>query len=424
MKKLMSNKFTFKNVFYSDRAMLLLSVIISFVLWFFLAVGDTEGKPVTISDIPINVNLSDAAVEDGLKVFGGQDTKAEVSVTGSRIIVGQLTKSDIQIVAQMASSITSPGNYTLELTPKKVGILTDYEFSSGVTPGFVTVMVDRYREAEFTVENGIQYNSDPAYFAGNTTFSTPVVKISGPESEISKVKRIVAETEITDVLKSSRTVYNVPLVMYDSYGEVISSDLINMSVTSEDVTIPVLLRKTLPISAKFINQPEDMSYLNNRITIDPTEIEIAGPEEMFNDYNAVELEPIDFSKIGSGNTEFEQSLIIPSGCKNLSNTYTVKVKIDMSGITSRRFNVTNFSIVNQSEGKQARVSTSSVLVTIVGPYSQISTMLASDIVGEINLNDKGNFTGHTEIPVKFKVNNYSYCWSYGEYSVNIEISDS
>ena len=146
----MSNKFTFKNVFYSDRAILLLSVIISFIFWFVLSIGDTEGKPVTISDIPISVNLSDAAVEDGLKVFGGQNTKAEVSVTGSRIIVGQLTKSDIQIVAQMASSITSPGNYTLELTPKKVGVLTDYEFSSGVTPGFVTVMVDRYREAEFT----------------------------------------------------------------------------------------------------------------------------------------------------------------------------------------------------------------------------------------------------------------------------------
>lgn len=418
------NKITFKDIFYNDKFILLFSVCISFILWIFLAVGDSAEKPITISDIPININLSEAAIEDGLKVFGAQNIKAEISVTGSRIIVGQLTKSDIQVTAQMANNITSPGHYTLELTAKKTGVLTDYEFSSRVTPGLITVMVDRYREAEFTVESGVQYKSDPAYFSGTTTFSSPIVKISGPESEVSKVKKIVAQSEINDVLKSSRTLYNVPLVMYDMYGQVIANDLITMSAIAEDVTIPILLRKTLPISAQFINQPENMEFFKSRITIDPKDIEIAGPEDMFKNYNAVLLEQIDFSKVSLNNHEFEQSIIIPSGCKNLSNTYTVKVKIDMSGIRSRTFNVTNFSFLNKSSSKSAKVNTKSISVTIIGPAAQISTMSASDIVGEIDLKDKESFTGHTEMPTKFKVNNYPYCWGYGDYNVNVEVTET
>ena len=424
MKTIRSNKLKFRDIFNNDKLILLFSVIISFIFWIILAFGDSETKPVTISDINIDIELSSTAQEDGLKVFGGKDINGEVSVTGSRIIVGQLTKSDIKITAPMASSITAPGNYTLELVPQKSGILTDYEFSSGVTPGFVTVMVDRYREAEFTVENGIKYQSDPAYFAGTTTFSSPKVKISGPESEISKVKKIVAEDEVQDVLKASRTIYKVPLVMYDSYDEVISSDLIVMSTVSEDVTIPILLRKTLPISAQFTNQPEDMSYFDSRITVEPKEIEIAGPEEMFGEYNSVLLEPIDFSKVDLSNNVFDQTVVIPSGCKNLSNTYQARVTIDMSGMRTKTFNVSNFSILNKGENKDAKVSTSSVSVTVIGPYSQINTMSSSDIVGEIDLKGKESFTGLTEMPVTFKVKNYGHCWSYGSYNVNIEVTGS
>ena len=422
MKKIRIKKINFRELFYNDKFVLIFSVFVSFIIWIFLAANGSQSRPVTISDIPVTITLSDSAVEDGLRVFAGSDVKAEVSVTGSRLVVGQLSKSNIQIVAQQASSITAPGNYTLELVPKKSGVITDYEFSSAVSPGFITVMVDRYREIEFVVEDGVKYKSDPAYFAASTTFSSPKVKVSGPESEISKIKKVVAQTEIPGVLKESKTVSAVPLVLYDSYGEVISNDQITLSVTQVDATVPILLRKVLPVSVSFSNQPENAPFSENQITIEPKELEIAAPESMFTDYNSVKLVALDFSKINLEHYEFEQAVDLPAGCKNLSNTYSGKIKIDMSEIKSRTITATNFSFINLQQDKQGVVNTKSMVVQILGPANQIDALTEADVVGEIDLKEKGNFTGHTEMPVRFRVDNYTGCWAYGDYTANVEIS--
>lgn len=416
------NKNTIQKIFYNDKYVLLLSVIASFILWVFIAIYGSEDKPVTISDIPVTVTLSDSALDDGLRVFGGQDVKAEVSVVGSRIIVGQLTKSNIQIVAQQATTITAPGSYTLELTAKKSGILTDYDFSSGVTPGFINVFVDRYREAEFTVESTVDYQSDTQYFVSAPILSSPKITVSGPESEISKVKRVAVSTKIPDTLKQSTTIRDVPIVMYDSYDEVISSDLINLSVDTEEITVPVLYKKTLPLKAVFTNAPQNNPFDDSRISLETEELEIAGPESMFEDYNEILLSEIDFSRINPNNNVFEQEVVIPAGCKNISNIYKVKVTLNTDGIRSKTVNVKNFAFENKADDKTAKVNTNNINVIIVGPYNEINSISSDDITGIVNLKDKESFTGSTEIGISFEFSNYESCWAYGEYNVNIEVS--
>ena len=39
------------------------------------------------------------------------------------------------------------------------------------------------------------------------------------------------------------------------------------------------------------------------------------------------------------------------------------------------------------------------------------------------MSEKKDFTGSTEVPVQVKVNNQNTCWVYGEYKVNIEVSE-
>ena len=93
---------------------MLFSVIIAFIFWIILSTSASESTTKLITDIPISVSLSESAKESGLAVFGTDDIKAEVSVTGNRLILGQLSKSDIQITAQQsANMINSTGKYTL-----------------------------------------------------------------------------------------------------------------------------------------------------------------------------------------------------------------------------------------------------------------------------------------------------------------------
>lgn len=414
-------KFKLGNLFYNNKFVIGFSILLSFLIWLFITLNSTDERHVTISEIPVNIPLSDSAQNDGLRVFSGQDIKAEVSISGNRMVIGQINKSDIQVVAQQAIAITSPGNYTLELTAKKASIVTNYEFSSVVSPRFVTIMVDKYREIEFDVEDAIQYKSDPSYFASSTTFSSSKVIVSGPESEVSRVKRVVAQGEIHDVLTSTKTIKS-PLVMYDSYGDIISNENIILSVDEVDATIPILMKKVVPISAVFENKPEGFDLSNSVLKIEPSEVEIAANEDILSGMESVNLKPLDFAKVGINDSNFDLELDLPPGAKNLSNTYSVNLNIDTSRMSSVIGILTKFEFINLPEDKNAKVNTSYVYVRIIGPRNQINGLLGSDLIAYIDMKDKELFEGNTEMPIKIKVNNKDSCWAYGEYKVNIQVS--
>ena len=419
LKKTLS-KFKFENLFYNNRFVIVFSFFVSFITWIIVSSNGSESNPITISDIPVTVQLSDTAIQDGLRIFSGHDIKAKVAITGNRLIVGQVTKDDIQIVAQQASTtIRSPGKYMLELTAKKASVLTDYEFVSSVDPAFTTVMVDRYREAEFDVETDINFTANPEYFVGALTLSSPKVVLSGPESEISKIKKVVARGEISNELQSTAYI-KTPLTLYDAYGQSISSETIALSTDEVQVTIPVLKRKKVPVLVDFINKPEGIEASGDIVKISPDSIEIAGPKETIDSLESVNLSPIDFSCVDLKNNEFDLPIDLPSGCKSLDNTYTAQVSLNLSGFREKTLWITQFSFLNVPSGRNASVYAGGINVKFVGSLSKISAIRASDVLIEIDLMQKEDASGYMEVPAKVKLDNNGV-WAYGEYQTNIRL---
>ena len=416
------NKIDLNKLFYNNKLIFLMSVIASFAIWVGINSSGTGSKPITITDIPVSVNLSDRAVQDGLRIFSGQNTKAQVDITGNRLIVGQITKDDILVTAQQAdSAIISPGKYTLELTAKKTGIFSDYEFASGVQPAFINVFVDRYREAEFSIDAEIEFSADPDYFLGATSLSASRVILSGPESEISKIKRVAAKGQISQELKSTY-VTKVPIVMYDAYGEQITSEMISSTVSEVEVTIPVLMRKNLIIHPNFSNMPEEIDLTSELISVTPSNLEIAGPEDQISTLNQIELDAVDFHKINTQNDKFNLNINLPPGCKSLNNIYSAEVSLNTSVFRERSFWVTQINFVNIPEGKKARVYTDGIEVKVVGYPNSIKSITAYNIEAQIDLGNKSELTGAMEVYANIKIKNYKDVWAFGDYPINIEIS--
>ena len=100
--------------FKSNKLAFVFSLIVSFCIWVKLSTSSSEKISKTISNIPINIALSESAKESGLRVFGLDNVFAEVTVEGNRIALGQLTKENITVFAQQSAGIiNTTGNYTL-----------------------------------------------------------------------------------------------------------------------------------------------------------------------------------------------------------------------------------------------------------------------------------------------------------------------
>ena len=86
-------KITLGKLFYNNKFVMVFSVIMSFIVWIVVSSSKSESAPVSISDIPVDINLSESAVQDGLKIFSGQHVTAPVDISVNRLVVGQVTKT-------------------------------------------------------------------------------------------------------------------------------------------------------------------------------------------------------------------------------------------------------------------------------------------------------------------------------------------
>ena len=411
-------------LFYNNKFVAVFSALSSLIIWIVVPSSSTESNPVTISDIPINVPLSESAVQDGLKIFSGHDLKARVEIAGNRLVVGQVTKDNIQISAsQSAATIMSPGNYTLELSAKKVGLLKDYEIVSDVKPSVITVMVDRYRESEFTIEPEINFNPKQGYFVGNTVLSSQKVILSGPETEISKIKKVKILSNVPGEISSPITL-RLPIVMYDAYDKQILSETISASVSEVEASIPVLMKKEIEILPDFSNLPMGIDIkkeYKDFAKVSPSKLEIAGPEEIVSVLKNVKLDAIDFNKVNFQNFKFILPINLPQGCRSLNNVYTAEVNLNLSQFRERIFSINQFSFKNLPEGKKANVYNKSINILVLGPISEINSIKQSDIVAEIDFEGKNDFLSSMEMPVKLYIKNSDKSWIYGQYYVNVNV---
>lgn len=410
-----------KGLFNNNKFVCIFSIVCAFVIWIIISSTSQEEMVANITNIPVSIELSDEAKEEGLMVFGADDLKAEVSISGSRIIIGSITSSDIEIVAQ-ASSITMPGNYPIQLTAKKVGLKTDYEIASNVTPSFVTVMVDRNREIELDVKNLVQYSIDSNYYAPTPTISEPKITVSGPETVISKIDHVAAVGTINGNLTETASI-NAQLVFYDSYGEVITNEYIVSSVSEVIVTVSVLSKRTLPLTVNITNKPEEFD-IKDWITVEPAYIDVAATNTVFEELTEINLGTIDLSTVTYNNSKYIFDIILPVGCKNLSNEYeTATVTFDTSKMFQKTFLLENFKIKNIPQGKTAECTTVKMYVNLVGPEKDILALEDGQISAEIDISNMSENTGHTEVPVNIIINNNKTCWAYGQYTADIIIAD-
>ena len=197
--------------------------------------------------------------------------------------------------------------------------------------------------------------------------------------------------------------------------------MLNLSSTKLDATVALLSRKTVKVVPTFTNKPEGLNIYNNQVSISPSSVEIAGTEDVLKSLDKIELESVDFTKVKANHNEFDLQLKVPNGCRSLNNTYSAKLKLDMSSMASKKLSTSRFEFSNLSENKKASCSTSNLTVDIIGPSPELKNIKSSNICVRIDLAGKENFTGITELPAKIIIESNDRCWVYGNYSVNVKV---
>ncbi|MBQ3418021.1 MAG: hypothetical protein IJH32_09360 [Ruminococcus sp.] len=419
----MKNKSWLARVLSHNWVLMIIAFILSFTAWFIISANSQTETNVTISDIPITIELSEEAQNDGLQIFSGNDVTASVEVAGNRVTVGSLTASDITVTANQTNSIIGAGTYTLPLSAKKTGLKTNYEIVSDVTPANITIFVDKLKEDSFDIENQIKYTVGDGNYV-NASLSETVVTVSGPETEVSQIATVAVQGTVEGTLSNTQTIEK-ELVYLDENGEALDLQLTTADVNKVEVTLSVYPVVDVSLNVEVLNAPS--SY--PKISISPSSIKVAGPKDALSEItdNKFTVGSLDFSKLTNEKIVRNFDLALPKGCKVISGETSASVSVDLSSYVKSTITCKIASNIDSDKYKTDFASTN-VDITVFGPEDVIEDLTASGIsvIADFTglLDDKISSTVSLQVPLSVTLtSSFSECWVYGYYTANVNVSE-
>ena len=414
-------KLSLNKLFQNNKFLIILSLVISPITWVYMSMGTTNDTSVTISNIPIQIELPDQLVNNGLQVFSDTEQTATVTVTGSRSVLGSISTKDITVTAA-TNGIDSAGTYQISLSAVKTNPSANFQIISTVTPSNVNVIVDYLRETSFPIQENVVYKVADGYYA-STSLASKNITISGPQTEIAKIAKVSASAELDGILDDSASA-TADILLYDKSGNRISTDLLKMEFGTVEASISVLPEKTVKVVPEFMNKPEGLNLGDDMLSVEPSEILLAGPKKVLDNTKSIKLESIDFATLSNKRYEYnDQGINIPTDCKNISNSTAAKVVLDLSSLSKKTYTVDSFKVSGLSSEYKADVTQTNMSVTVIGSKKELENLKSSDIECIIDTSDQSGTVGSVQMPVTFKLKGTSTCWVSGSYKANITISE-
>lgn len=414
-------KLSLNKLFQNNKFLIILSLVISTITWVYMSMGTTNDTSVTISNIPIQIELPDQLVNNGLQVFSDTEQTATVTVTGSRSVLGSISTKDITVTAA-TNGIDSAGTYQISLSAVKTNPSANFQIISTVTPSNVNVIVDYLRETSFPIQENVVYKVADGYYA-STSLASKNITVSGPQTEIAKIAKVSASAELDGILDDSASA-TADILLYDKSGNRISTDLLKMEFGTVEASISVLPEKTVKVVPEFMNKPEGLDLGDDMLSVEPSEILLAGPKKVLDNTKSIKLESIDFATLSNKRYEYnDQGINIPTDCKNISNSTAAKVVLDLSSLSKKTYTVDSFKVSGLSSEYKADVTQTNMSVTVIGSKKELENLKSSDIECIIDTSDQSGTVGSVQMPVTFKLKGTSTCWVSGSYKANITISE-
>ena len=401
----------------------ILAVAFAFTLW--LIVYNME-DPTRTETMTISVSvINKESVESLNKYYEIVEGTGKVtfSITAPRSVHEKLDETDFTAVADMEYLTINEdglsGSVPIELKCTANNI--DESVKLSTTNKKLQVKLEDLMSKQFIITANAVGKVADGHALGAVTVTAPnVLKVSGPESIVSKVSAVVATIDVEDM--SVNVTDSVVPVLYDSEGKEIDTTRLTLSNTTVNVSANILKTKEVPISVKPNGNPAN-GYTITSITSDPTTILLKGNASVLNAISAIEI-PSELVSVADASTDVLASIDIveylPYGAELVDkDDATVNITVSIGKLRDKVFSVDtgNIIVTGLPTGIDIKFVHSSVAVTISGLEEDINALTSATISGSIDVTDLPE--GTHQLPLTLDIDGTKYTYSDVRVSVII-----
>lgn len=402
MKKNMINKFTLK----------ILSLIIAILIWLLVRNVDDPIIVRTFYEIPVTIENASYLAEN-LEIpllLDGKDT-VKVRIKGARSVVNKLEKEDITAVADMTQIISK--DTTPIMVPVEVTCTGISDSDITVRPRNIQVNIEKQKSVEKTIAVSTgDTQPDKDYEIGNLKANPEKVTISGPESIIDRIDKVVALVDVTG-RKESNIEIKSQLKIYDKNLDELSAkqlEYLNIKEISDN-TIRIQaqfwkVKQNVKIKAEYSGEPKH-GYEVDSINLVPDTVSVAGTEEALKkleqEGNTLEI-PGKYIDVTDKTGDFEENIdlneLLPEDLKlvrDVNSSVIATVKILPYNSRDYEVSVTQIKADNKAENLDLVFQDEQITIRAKAKEQDLDSLSTADIQVQIDLNGYGE--GEYEVPV-------------------------
>lgn len=411
----------------SDLILRILAVIIAIIIWLILSITQYPTKYKTITNVPVVFSMEGTqASEKGLSALNYNDITVDVEIKGMNYEIGNYKAEDI-IATVNLDKVTKEGTYPLDIDVKSAHSSDKISIVS-IVPETVEVTFDRMSNGTFEVAaKAPLVTADEGLTLKETSVSPSEIEVEGPENELKKISRVVANVSKSVTVSEDTTITADELIFFDADDNQLDSSKYTVKDGETfNVNFVIYKKKTANFRVEFSDCPPGFDVMSLPYKLSEDSIQVISPKLDDSDTETLNLGPISLNSIDlTRSFSFDVNRILATGEINQTGINNVQVSFDAEGYTHKTFTIpkSRINVRNSPTGKTVTVETKQIPnVTVYGPEDVISGMTSDDLLAVIDLSDIVN-SGSASHEVEIYSPNYDNVWCYGTNEVQFEISD-
>lgn len=392
----------------------IVSVAIAVMFWLVVVNVDDPIIKTQIPGVVVQVQ-NEAYIESGGKmsmIEEGQNV-ITVEVTGKRSIVDKLTEEDLVATADLKQIVNM--NTEPIMVPITVNCSELKSADLIPNPRNLSVDIDEIMTQEYivTVASG-EGQPGKGYEIGTLSADPDKIKITGPQSLVRKIDKVVATVDPTNIKEDTTKLVGLEII--DRNQEKFSEN--KMGYLKYDTSVPEVsvsvdlwaIRNDVAIKGGYVGSPAD-GYKVDKISFTPGHISVAGSEEALKVLaaagNSIQV-PDGTIDVTGKKADFETKVnieqLLPDGIKLTKDTSdTAIAAVNILSQDSKEYSIPTTSITGQNvqNGLQLVYETEKVQIRIRENGRELEQLKESDIRASVDL--IGKTEGSYQIPVKIEL---------------------
>ena len=400
----------------------LLSVAMAFGLWYYVISVISPGSTDTFYDIPVVLVGETALEERGLMVTSVGNTTVDLTLSGNRSDLNQLTAANITIKANL-NNIYDPGkNIQLSYSITYPGTIASNAFvEESKSPSYISVTVEKraYKDVDVNVIYSGTVAEGFTAIEEEQTLDYSTIRISGPASVVEQITQAVVEVSLADRTESITESYRFTLC--DQDGEPVNSELVIVSVDEVELTLPIRMVKTVPLVLN-VTEGGGATEETTSIVINPVTIQVCGSPAALEDLNEVVLGTINLADYTEA-TELIYDIVLPDSVTNMTGLKQAIVTVEFPELSMRTLSVENIQILNVPEGTTVELTTKVLEILFRGPKEAIAALTAEDVMVTVDFTGAEIGTVNRKVTITVS-SDYGSCGAMGIYSVYATVTEA